>query len=330
MLQAQTHNPHSTFTSRRTEISCLHRIIRAGYAIVQDFDLLLLRTFAAIVDEGSFTAAGKRVGRSQPAITHQLRRLEQTVNRKLIKVQRRRLTLTREGEMLLQYARTMLRLNDEVCAHFAAIDAETTVVLGTPDLYARYLLPDVLRSFARSYPKVEIELRCMRSVDLHAALERNEVDLALLTRLPEFTGGRFVRQEALSWVAAPGVYLETEKVLPLALLPVGSIARQLALQVLAEAKRSWRIASISDSIAGLQAAVFAGIAVSVLPECAIEPQMRLLAPTEGMPALPTVDLMIHHSVDGPSRVASELADHICQRLGGIGVSFGQQIGEKIA
>jgi DNA-binding transcriptional LysR family regulator len=88
--------------------------------MIPDLDLALLRTFAAIVDEDGLTAAGRIVGRTQPAVSHQLRRLERLVGHKLLVVGRRGVALTHDGEVLLKYARNMLRLNDEARARASA------------------------------------------------------------------------------------------------------------------------------------------------------------------------------------------------------------------
>ena len=152
----------------------------------QDLDISLLRTFVAIVDTGGLTSAGRKVGRTQPAITHQIRRLEDLIGRPLFEDNRRKPSLTHDGEVLLEFARAMLRINDEARDRFSTPDIAGHVTLGTPDLYAPYILPEVLESFSRSHPNVEIQLQCTRSIHLHAALERNEIDIALMTNQPEF------------------------------------------------------------------------------------------------------------------------------------------------
>lgn len=279
-----------------------------------EFDLALLRTFVAIVQTGSLTAAGRLVGRTQPAISHQANRLEEAVGQRLFGADKRRLTLTREGEILLDYAREILRLNDQMFAAFAVPAVEGHVTLGTPDLYAAYLLPGILGSFSAAYPGIEIELRCQRSVFLLSALRAEEVDLAILTRQPEQKSGDVVRREPLVWVSSAVARPEEEPALPLALLPPGSVYRQCALDALGRAKRRWSITSISDSIAGLQAAVYAGLAVTVLPRCAVSPAMRCLGPAEGLPTLPTIDLVMVSRRKRLEPAAAHLAEYIGQRL----------------
>ena len=194
--------------------------------MIPDLEISLLRTFVAVNETGSITQAGRQVGRTQPAITHQIHRLEKALGKSLFGGDRRHLNLTREGEMLLSYARTLLSLNDEIRARFHAPDIAGHVRLGVPDLYAAFLLPAVLGSFSRAYPQIEIELRCSRSVHLYAALQREEIDVAIMTRQPEFGSGTIVREEPLVWVAARECPVEAQETLPLALLPAGSIYRQ--------------------------------------------------------------------------------------------------------
>ena len=286
---------------------------------IPDLDLPLLRTFAAIVEEGNLTAAGKRIGRSQPAVTQQLRRLEATLGRKLVNLRNGGSILTRDGEVLLQYARELLRVNDQARARFSTNEVEGKVVFGIPDLYAQFtlprgILPHVLQSFTSTFPKVEVELRCTRSVHLHAALDRGELDLALVSRLPGIKGGQFIQRQALVWAAGHNTELEREKTLPLALLPSGSISRQYALDVLKKLGRSWRIVAVSDSVSGLLAAVYAGVAIAVLPRCAESSQMRLLGRRDHMPPLPAVDLMMHHGPNTVSPAAVQLQAHVIRHL----------------
>ena len=212
----------------------------------QDLDIALLRTFVAIVDTGGLTSAGRKVGRTQPAITHQISRLEDLTGRTLFEDNRRKLSLTHDGEVMLEFARAMLRINDEARSRFSTPDIAGHVTLGTPDLYAPYILPEVLESFSRSHPNVEIQLRCTRSIHLHAALERSEIDIALMTNQPEFRRGELVRREPLVWVAAVGSSPESRKPLPLAVLPQGSVYRHHALEALGAAGQQWSIRSVCD------------------------------------------------------------------------------------
>jgi DNA-binding transcriptional LysR family regulator len=279
-----------------------------------DLDIVLLRTFVAIVDTGGLTSAGRKVGRTQPAISQQIDRLEEIVGRSLF-TDRRKLDLTRDGDVMLSFARAMLRLNDEARGRFTAPAVTGHVILGTPDLYASFILPEVLANFSRAHPHVEIELRCTRSVHLQAALERGEIDIALTTNRPEFPRGELVRKEPLVWVAGLDASPELRRPLPLAVLPKGSVYRNNALEALAQTNLSWSIRSVCDSIAGLQAAVFAGLAVSVFPRCALDARLRCLSGDDGLPELPGVDLVMQRKSGGLSEAAEQLARFVVSALG---------------
>ncbi|BAU88867.1 LysR family transcriptional regulator [Methylorubrum populi] len=286
--------------------------------MIPDLEIPLLRTFVAVVETGSITLAGKQVGRTQPAVTHQIQRLERALAKPLFQSDRRNLTLTREGEMLLGYARTLLGLNDEIRGRFEAPDITGRVRLGVPDLYAAFLLPSVLSGFSRAYPQVEIELRCSRSVNLHAALQHEDIDIALMTRQPELGKGPVVREEPLVWVAAREYAVAPEGALPLALLPAGSVYRQYALDALGQIGRSWSVAAVSDSIAGLQAAVYAGLAVSAFPLCALGPNVRRLGRAEGLPELPNLEIVLQRKPSGIAAAAEHLAEYMVAGIGNVG------------
>lgn len=279
-----------------------------------DLDLALLRTFVAIVDTGGVTSAGRVVGRTQSAVTHQVNRLEAQLGRPVFGPDRRHITLTADGEVLLDYARALMRLSDEARARFAEPGIAGQVTLGTPDLYAAYILPEVLGRFSRAYPDIEIQLHCRRSIHLYSALKRDKLDIAIVTGQPEFESGERIRTEPLVWVAGRGARPELDDPLPLAVLPAGSIYRQRALEALGAAGRRWEIRTVSDTIAGLQAAVLARLAVSVFPQCAMGAGMRRLGPEEGMPRLPHVDLVLHRRPAGVSDAAEHLAQYISREL----------------
>jgi len=286
----------------------------------QDLDISLLRTFVAIVDTGGLTSAGKKVGRTQPAITHQIKRLEGVVGRTLFGENRRQLVLTPDGEVLLEFARSMLRLNDEARGRFSTPGIAGHVTLGTPDLYAAYLLPEVLDNFSRSHPNVEIHLRCTRSVYLSAALEREEIDIALMTNQPGFRRGELIRHEPVVWAASLHGTQEVRRPLPLAVLPQGSVYRQIAIDALNSAELPWTLRSICDSFAGLQAAVLSGIAVSAFPRCTITPNLRVLNKGDGLPELPSIEMVLHRKEQGISEAAEQLARYIARELANVPTS----------
>ncbi len=258
-------------------------------------DIRVLRSFVSVVRTGSVTETARQLGRTQPAISFQIQKLEELTNKTLFRHEGRRQTLTDDGDLVLSYAKSILRLHDELLARLASPDIEGHVVLGTPDLYAAFVLPAILNRFRKAFPRVQVELRCALSTPLVGMVRRGEVDLALVTRMEGFAGGKVVGQEQLIWMTGTDSEAHNASPVPLALLPSGNIYREHAIEGLERMGRTWRIACVSESVAGLQAAVFAGMAVTVLGRSALVPGMREVGVSEYFPPLPAVDLLLYRA-----------------------------------
>lgn len=280
----------------------------------QPLDLRLLQTFVLLVEIGSVSETARRIGRTQPAVSLQLRRLEDIVGAQLFTTVGRRLVLTRDGELLLGYGRTILSLHNEVRTRLQAPKLGGQVILGTPDLYAAYLLPAVLSEFRRVHPNVDVELRCALSSRLMGSVERDEIDLALVTGMPAFRHGELVAQEPLVWVTHEQHSPHNENPLPLAMLPPGNIFRDHALSALDRIGRTWRLVCVSESIGGLQAAVFGGIAISVMGQSSVVPGMRQLNRSDSFPTLPKVDLVLYRAASRRNPAAEAMAEFIVRHF----------------
>jgi DNA-binding transcriptional LysR family regulator len=277
-------------------------------------DIRMLRSLISFVDTGSITETARRLGRTQPAITLQLQRLEELAGKSLFHHEGRRVTLTAAGDVVLTYAKSILRLHDELLSQLATPEIEGHVVLGTPDLYAAFMLPSILAVFRKAFPRIKLELNCALSTPLVALVKRGQVDVALVTRMNDFTGGQVVRQEQLIWMTGEHSSAHEEDPVPLALLPPGNIYRDHAIERLESIGRKWRIACMSESVGGLQAAAFAGMAVTVLGRSALVPRMREIGKREALPALPKIDLLLYKASGATSPAANALHDYLAHYL----------------
>ena len=187
------------------------------------------------------------------------------------------MVLTSDGDMVLRYAKSILRLHDELLSRLSSPEVQGHVVLGVPDLYAAYMLPSVLSVFKEAFPRIRVELRCALSTSTVERVRRGEVDVALVTRMNDFSRGLVVHQEQLVWMVGENSRAQFEHPIPLALLPPGNIYREYAIEYVERAGRSWQIVCVSESASGLQAAVFAGMAITVLGRCALTAGMRELS-----------------------------------------------------
>jgi DNA-binding transcriptional LysR family regulator len=278
-------------------------------------DIRMLRSFVSVVQTGSITVAARQLGRTQPAITLQLQRLEELTNRTLFCNVGRRQLLTDEGDLVLSYAKSILRLHDEMLQRLASPDVEGTVVLGTPDLYAAFVLPAILNRFRKAFPRVQVELRCELSTPLVGLVRRGEIDLALVTKMAGFSGGKVVGQEQLIWMVGTDSEAHRADLVPLALLPPGNIYREHAIDKLERIGRNWKIACVSASAVGLQAAAIAGMAVTVLGRSALVPGLRELGAAEGFPPLPPVELLLYRAAGRNLAAIDALYNYLESYLG---------------
>lgn len=277
-------------------------------------DIRILRTLQSVSETGSLTESARRLGRTQPAISLQLQRLEDICGFNVFNNEGRRMVLTPDGELVLTYANSILRLHDELMSRLRSPEMEGQVVLGTPDLYAAFVLPSILALFKQAFPRVQVILQCSLSTPLVRLVRRGEVDIALVTRMNDFSGGQVVRQEELIWMTGERSDAHRESPVPLALLPPGNIYREHAIETLEAANRAWRIACVSESVSGLQAAVFSGMAVTVLGRSALVPGMREIAAGPDYPVLPKVDLLLYKAAGTKSPAAHALHDYLAHYL----------------
>jgi DNA-binding transcriptional LysR family regulator len=278
-------------------------------------DIRMLRSLISVVDTGSITETARQLGRTQPAISLQIQRLEEITGKVLFQHEGRRMTLTADGDMILGYAKSILRLHDELLCRLSSPEVQGHVVLGVPDLYAAYVLPPVLSLFKEAFPRIQVELRCELSTPTVEKVRRGEVDVALVTRMNDFTRGLVVHQEQLVWMVGENSCAQFENPVPLALLPPGNIYREYAIEYVERARRIWQIVCVSESASGLQAAVRAGMAITVLGRCALVPGMRELSPEEGFLPLPKVDLLLYKAPGALSPAVDALHDYLAQYVG---------------
>jgi DNA-binding transcriptional LysR family regulator len=273
-----------------------------------------LRTFIAIAETGSFTRAADLVHKTQSAVSMQMKRLEERIGRPIFERDGRASKLTEDGERLLDYARRIIKLNVEALAAFGDDDLSGRVRLGVPDDYADRYLPEIMARFSRSYPGVELTVVCEPSVELVKRVETDELDLAIVTATESHRATETFRQERLLWVTSNRHAVHMEEPLPLALGPVSCCWRRAALARLEALDRPHRIVYCSGNAGALCAAVLAGLAISVFPESALRPGMRVLTPGDGFPDLPPCRVGLVRNPHGSSSLTDALAGHIISSL----------------
>lgn len=297
-----------------------------GSSVGTPLDLDQLQTFIAIADIGSFTRAADKVHRTQSAVSMQMRRLEERIGKPLFEKDGRGNRLTEEGERLLSYARRLIQLNRETLAAFDDRRLEGTIRIGTPDDYADRFLPEIMARFARSNPRVELTVTCEPTPGLVDHIKRGNLDLAIITHDDSRGQSEVVRREPLLWVTSANHATHEQDVLPMAFGRPTCIWRRAACEMLDRTGRDYRILFTSFSATVITAAVLSGLAISVLPECALRPGMRVLGEADGFGPLPDCKIGIMRGHASRPDLVEALARHIAESLDNITVPAGEEAG----
>jgi DNA-binding transcriptional LysR family regulator len=273
-------------------------------------DSELLRTFVAIADQSGFTRAAQALNRTQSAVSMQMKRLEDdVVQRALFQRDGRQLRLTAEGQVLLGYARRILNLHSEVLSTLREPHMVGSVRIGTPDDYVMRFLPGILSRFAQSYPLVQVEVHCESSAQL---LQRQDLDLSIVTRKPGDEIGQLLRQERFVWAEAVGFSPSEQNTMPLAMFNSDCFCRLWACNALETMGRDYRVAYTSPSLSAIMAVVGAGLAVTAQLRSLITPDLRILGEAEGLPELPSCSIVLLRNPRSHSPVTETLAEHIAE------------------
>ncbi|MCB1929617.1 MAG: LysR family transcriptional regulator [Rhodocyclaceae bacterium] len=141
-----------------------------------------LQVFNAVVKHGSFTRAAERLYMTQPAVTFQIKQLEEQLNTRLLDRGQGGIALTPAGEIVLAYAERILELNDELGTRIAELTDELTGTLniGTSTTIAAYWLPQLLEGFKRANPRVVPRVMVGNSAFIEARVARRDLDLGLI------------------------------------------------------------------------------------------------------------------------------------------------------
>ncbi len=273
----------------------------------------LLRAFVCIAEDGSFTRAAQRVGRTQSAVSMQLQRLEAQLGQRLLaRGKGGAVSVTPHGQYLLGRARDMLALSDDIWTSFKQPAIQGTVRLGTPDDYALRYLPQILMRFAEVHPSVQVEVMCLPSSQLVERLRQGELDLTLCSEGHEPPGWPMVPlwHGPLAWITSTKHAPHRQDPLPVALAAEHCSWRVAAERALEGAGRRYRVAYQSATQVGTHAPVLAGLAVTVSTVSWLPEGLRVIRPDEGLPRLPAFGILLLQGKDASQPVTDALAGHI--------------------
>lgn len=264
----------------------------------------LLRTFLAVAESGNFTRAAEKVGRTQSAISMQIKRLEDMVGEALFERGARGVKLTRRGGDLVGNARRIIDLLDETAASMHGPQLGGPVRIGLPEEYGQPILSRALGAFAKRHTQVEVTVRFGYSASQLAALAAGELDLAVVFEWQEPSGAEVLTYEPTVWVTSTQHRRHEERPLPIAVYGREGWNRDYVLASLERRGIDYRFAYTSESTNGLILAVNAGLAVAPIARSNIPADCRELTEADGFGQIDSTRVVLHRN----QRVSSEAID----------------------
>lgn len=275
--------------------------------------LSLLRTLIAIDEEGSFGAAAQKIGRTQPAVTQQMKNLEQIVGSPLFETIGRRRELTEAGKTLLRHSHEILSLCHQAMSASGRTHNTGVIRLGAPMEIANDLLPGILKSFSQRWPRVRIALAIERSGVLMKMLEDGTLDLTLSTWRSGSSEGKRAKLMSVHWIAAKTWEYNPNEPLPLVLTDAPSMFRRIALTALDLNGWTYYEKFTSRTPSGIRFGIEAGLGITARTRSAFRSDIEILDTKFGLPSLPQVSYFLHRALNKSSAELEDLYETILSK-----------------
>ena len=257
-------------------------------------DIDLLRTFVAVAEASSFTAAGNAIGATQSAMSVRIRKLEDRLGLRLMDRNPRSVTLTGFGEEFLDDARRLLQVHDETAIRMVGLSTARSFALAVSDHAAGERLPRILADLQARCPGVQFLVTVGTSASVFEAFERGRFEAVAIRRDEGAGAGQSLYRDTLVWTAARGTAWHRAHPLPLVSLAAPCGVRATAITALGTAGIVWREVFSGTGVAAVQAAVSAGLGVACLSRWTVPGDAVRLGQEHGLPALPSTEIVLHH------------------------------------
>jgi len=275
----------------------------------------LLRTFVTVADLRNYTETGNILGRTQPAISLQIKRLEDVAGSKLIVLKGKQVELTPDGQTLLSYAREMLRLNDRAVANLQQAAFLGTLRIGLPVDYSIEFFQSIIAKFSRENPAVSLDIRCDFSNELISALHVDDLDMTIaITDAMPAPHVSIYWSERPVWACARDHRIDPDQPLKIVAHPQGCPYRKRMIDTLNSEGRDWRVSFESLGVSALQKAVLHSMGVTALTKKTLLPGMRILTPSDGFPQLSNIHVGLFYKHVKMSDAALKLIEQITEEV----------------
>lgn len=268
--------------------------------MIAPLDSDLMRGFLAVVDAGSVTRAADQLGRTQSAISMQLRKLEESLGQSVFVREPRGVSLTQRGKQLLPYARRVVELLDEAAVAVREKPIAGPVRVGIPDEYVQSVLPSVLAAFSQRHPDTQVTIRCDFSAPQLAALNDDEIDLAIVYESHSDDNVEVLAIDPTVWVTSISHAQHMRKPLPVSNYFSSDWCRDYALHSLHQIGIPFFLAFECDTSASMRLAVLNGLAVAPLARSSIPPGCRELTSEDGFVTVDNARVVLRRNPSGSS------------------------------
>ena len=281
----------------------------------------LLRTFVTIKDLGGFTSAGEFLGRSQPAISLQIKKLEEILNTKIF-LRGASLELTEDGEYLYEAARQMLEINDQIIAKVRGENVSGKVRLGIPNDFELAFLPKALRNLSRVYPNIIVEVDCEISKVILQRYQKGHYDIALAmehAKENEDRDARDYRLETLEWVYKDSRLINGyDEPIPLIAYPQGCVYRAIMEESLQSQRHPFRFMYTSTSLLGIFSAVEAGLGITAMARSVVPEHLKHASSSKSLPELGQVCIGLYYKERELNVASRHVLDFLRSGIANIG------------
>ena len=274
---------------------------------MRNLDITTLRSFVAVADTGGVTRAAGFLHLTQSAVSMQIKRLEEMLGIELLDRSGRGIALTAAGEQLLQYARRMVALNDEVIARLTHDAFEGEVILGVPHDIVYPAIPRVLQQFNVAYPRVKVHLISSVTRSLKAQFDKGECDLILTTETATPEGAEALTTRPLCWIGAPGGSAWRQRPLRLAFGRF-CVFRPRVIEALDHAGIPWEMVVETESDRTIEATVSADLAIHTMIEGTEPPHLTRIDHGGALPELPQQLINLYGTRGAGNQVVRDLAE----------------------
>jgi DNA-binding transcriptional LysR family regulator len=266
----------------------------------------LLRAFVTVIDLKGYTRAGEQLGRAQPTISLQIKRLQELIGVSLFEREGGAGRLTEAGEVCAGYARRILAQHDEMMQRLTSKGAGGRLKLGLPNDYADQFLP----AFLARVPAAEARFDVVTDVSATLLRDFREglLDIVMAVTPDALAEGALTTwREPLCWVGPPDALPPAEGPLRLVVYPEGCLYRRSMLGALQRQGRAFDIVYTTSSLTSIEAAVGAGFGVTALASRLRPGRLRAIAVGQSLPALPDVTAGIYLNARVQTRAVRHLA-----------------------